>query len=91
MFTFFQINCIRFFYTGVTSDLTKRINQHKSGDFEGFTKRYNVKKLLYYDTFSNINNAIDAEKRIKKWRREWKIDLIRETNPKFRDLGEDLF
>lgn len=79
------------FYTGMTSDLSSRIGKHKAGDYEGFTKRYSVKKLLYFDTFSNVNDAIDAEKRIKKWRRDWKIDLIREKNSKFRDLSEDLF
>lgn len=79
------------FYTGMTSNLVKRIGQHKDGDFKGFTKKYNVKKLLYYDTFSNVNDAINAEKKIKKWKREWKVDLIREKNSMFRDLSKDLF
>jgi putative endonuclease len=68
-------------YTGVTNDLIKRVHQHKESLMYGFTKRYNLKKLVYYEIFSNIREAIKREKAIKKWRREWKIDLIEKMNP----------
>ena len=81
-------------YVGVTSDLTRRAWQHKSGAVEGFTKRYDVHRLVHAEFHAMMADAILREKRIKKWRRAWKIRLIQETNPDWRDLrkagqGED--
>lgn len=74
-------------YTGITSDLSKRINQHKTGELEGFTKKYFVKKLVYCEEFENAEYAIKREKAIKKWNRDWKINLIERSNPDWNDLS----
>lgn len=73
-------------YTGVTSDLLKRVFEHKEGLIEGFTKKYNVKKLVYYEIFENIEDAIAREKQIKAGSRKKKLALINSTNPTFGDL-----
>ncbi len=78
-------------YVGVTSDLTRRVWQHKSGVAEGFTKRYSVHRLVHAKFYSTMADAILREKRIKKWRRAWKIRLIQETNLDWRDLREVMF
>ena len=75
-------------YTGVTSIITERIWQHKNDMVEGFTKKYNVKILVYYEVHDNADSAINREKQIKKWRRAWKIKLIEKKNPGWRDLYE---
>ncbi|MDE2001257.1 MAG: GIY-YIG nuclease family protein [Patescibacteria group bacterium] len=75
-------------YTGVTSDLQKRIYEHKNKIIPGFTSKYNVNKLVYYDTFSSPQEAISAEKKIKGWTRVKKINLIKQNNPEFRELSE---
>ncbi len=77
-------------YTGVTSNLIKRVWEHKQGFVEGFTKKYQVKRLVYYETYTDRESAFLREKRIKKWRRAWKIRLIEEENPEWRDLYEDV-
>ena len=77
-------------YTGVTSDLVKRVWEHKEGVVEGFTKRYDVKRLVYYEVHENPEAAITREKRIKKWKRAWKIRLIEEDNPDWSDLYKEL-
>lgn len=68
-------------YTGVTSNLNRRIHEHKTGEGSIFASKYNCKFLLYYQFFEDIESAIHREKRIKKWNREWKDDLIKELNP----------
>ena len=68
-------------YVGVTSDLVKRIWQHKGGVVEGFTKKYQLKRLVYYEQHENAESAIRREKRLKEWKREWKIALIEKGNP----------
>lgn len=68
-------------YVGVTSDLARRVWEHKSGVADGFTKRYGVRRLVHAEFHSTMEDAILREKRIKKWRRAWKIGLIRESNP----------
>ena len=73
-------------YTGVTSNLIKRIYEHRQGLVDGFTKKYNIKKLVYYEVFDNIENAIIREKQIKAGSRKKKTDLIESTNPDFKDL-----
>ena len=74
------------FYIGVTSNLKNRIADHKNGVGSVFTKRYNLEDLIYYEDFPDILQAIDREKQLKKWHREWKINLIRSVNPDMKDL-----
>jgi putative endonuclease len=73
-------------YTGVTSDLVKRTWQHRNGAFDGFSKKYGTKRLVYYQIFGDIPDAIAREKQLKKWRRQWKIELIETDNPCWDDL-----
>ncbi len=77
-------------YTGVTSDLVGRVYQHKNKLIEGFTKKYNVTKLVYFEEYNNINQAIAREKQIKGWIRKKKIALIQSMNPDFRDFYDDI-
>jgi putative endonuclease len=77
-------------YIGVTSDLVKRVYEHKNKLVEGFTKRYDVHLLVYYEETSNVESAIAREKQLKKWNRQWKINLIEQTNPNWNDLYTDL-
>jgi putative endonuclease len=79
----------RVLYTGVTVNLMARVLQHKGGETEGFTKRYHVNRLMYYETFQYVNNAIARETEIKKWRREKKVALIERDNPLWDDLAAD--
>jgi putative endonuclease len=76
-------------YTGVTSNLERRVMQHKQGLLDGFTKEYEVNRLVYFEGFGEVREAISREKQIKRWRREKKLTLIKGMNPKFRDLSED--
>ncbi|MEE9552739.1 MAG: GIY-YIG nuclease family protein [candidate division Zixibacteria bacterium] len=77
-------------YIGITSDLKKRVYEHKNDLAEGFTKKYLVHRLVYFDSTSDVNAAITREKQLKKWKRQWKIDLIEKDNPDWRDLYDDL-
>ena len=77
-------------YVGVTSDLPQRIWSHKQGAVEGFAKKHDLKRLVWYRVFDSMEEAIRREKQMKKWNREWKIDLVREMNPRWKDLYEDL-
>jgi putative endonuclease len=74
-------------YIGVTSDIYDRVHQHKNGAFEGFSKRFNCTRLLYYEAHESINQSIAREKQLKGWRREKKLNLIRTQNPEFKDLA----
>ena len=77
-------------YIGVTSDLVKRVYEHKNSFVDSFTKRYNLKRLVYYEVYEDIVSAIEREKRLKNWKREWKIALIEEDNKLWRDLYNDI-
>ena len=77
-------------YIGITNDLTRRIYEHKSGNIEGFTKKYSVDKLVYFETTNDVNTAILREKILKKWKRQWKIELIEKINPNWNDLSKNL-
>lgn len=77
-------------YTGVTSNLIRRIFEHKSGLITGFTQKYNVHRLVWFEAFSEIESAIQREKQIKKWNRSWKHRLIEESNPHWDDLYPSL-
>ncbi len=77
-------------YVGVTSNLMQRMHQHRSGLIEGFAKDYGVTRLVWFETGGSMEAAILREKQIKKWNRQWKIDLIERDNPDWRDLAVDL-
>jgi len=77
-------------YTGVTDSLLRRVFEHKQGLTEGFTKKYNVKKLVFSESFTNPNDAIASEKKIKGWSRKKKIELIESKNPRWKDLSIEL-
>jgi putative endonuclease len=76
------------FYTGVTSNLTSRMLDHKEGTGSAFTSAYKCYYLMYYEDYTDVRNAIAREKQLKKWRRAWKIELIRKENPELKDLAE---
>jgi putative endonuclease len=77
-------------YIGVTNNLEGRVWEHKNKVYKGFTSKYKVNKLVYYETYNDISEAIDREKQLKKWNREWKIKLIEENNPEWEDLYNNL-
>jgi len=78
------------FYTGVTNDLIRRVHEHKSEAVDGFTKKYNIKILVYYEVYNNIEEAINREKLIKKWRRKIKMEAIEKMNPDWEDLYNEI-
>lgn len=77
-------------YVGVTNDLLRRVSEHRAGAVNGFTKKYGVKTLVWYELTESIESAITREKQIKKWNRAWKIELIEKANPGWRDLYPEL-
>jgi putative endonuclease len=77
-------------YVGVTSDVVRRAHQHKTKAAQGFTQRYNINKLVYFETFDDPISAITREKQLKKWNREWKLQLIERENPGWIDLSHTL-
>ena len=76
-------------YIGVTNDLERRMFEHKNKLVDGFTKKYGLDRLIYFETYQYINDAIKREKNMKKWKRQWKINLIEEENPTWKDLSKD--
>ncbi len=78
-------------YIGVTNDLVRRMNEHRQALVKGFTQKYKVKRLIYYEETSSIEAAIEREKQIKGWRRERKLALVKSVNPRYEDLAEDWF
>ena len=77
-------------YVGVTNDLVRRVYEHKNELADGFTKRYGLKSLVYYETLDGQVEAISREKQLKNWKREWKFDLIEKANPEWRDVYPDI-
>ena len=77
-------------YVGVTSDLIKRVYEHKHGLADGFTKKYKIHRLVYFEMHEDMNAAITREKQIKKWNRAWKLELIEKNNPAWKDLYESI-
>jgi putative endonuclease len=77
-------------YVGVTSDLVKRVYEHKNKLADGFTKKYNLHKLVHYEIFDSIEDAIKREKQLKNWRRDWKIELVTKNNPQWEDLASTI-
>ena len=77
-------------YVGVTGDLIRRVYEHKTKPVDSFTKRYNLEKLVYFEVYDTARSAIQREKNIKHWRRDWKVSLIAESNSEWRDLYLDI-
>lgn len=77
-------------YVGITNNLLERVNQHKAKTIDGFTKKYNIDKLVYYEQAEDVSSAIEREKQIKKWNRKWKLNLIEKHNPEWEDLYQKL-
>ena len=77
-------------YIGVTNDLIRRVAEHKSKVIESFTEKYDVARLVYFEQFDDPENAINREKRLKKWNRAWKLRLIEEGNPEWKDLYDEI-
>ncbi|HRR44735.1 MAG TPA: GIY-YIG nuclease family protein [Mesotoga sp.] len=78
------------FYIGVTNNLFRRVQEHKNKTVEGFTNKYNCTIVVYYEFFERISDAIRREKQLKSWKREWKLQLIKERNPDLQDLWEEI-
>jgi len=78
----------RVLYIGVTNDLERRMYEHRNKMVDGFTKRYNLTKLVYFEETSDVRSAIEREKQLKNWHRDWKINLINQFNPNWNDLSE---
>jgi len=78
-------------YVGVTSNLENRVDEHKQGVFKGFTEKYKVKDLVYFEIFGDIGEAIIREKQLKKWNRQWKMRIIEKDNPEWLDLSIETF
>ena len=79
------------FYIGITNYLLRRVKEHKQGHSKSFTKKYNLMKLVYYELTNDITIAIKREKQLKRWRKQWKIDLIEQVNPNWEDLYHDIY
>ena len=77
------------FYIGVTGNLPKRVWEHKNKIVKSFTKKYNIDRLVYYELTDSVETALNREKQLKRWHRDWKINLIKEMNPQFKDLSLD--
>jgi putative endonuclease len=88
-YVYIMTNKSRTLYVGMTNNLERRVWEHKQKISEGFTKRYNITLLVYYEAYSDVRDAIAREKQVKDWRREKKIALIETLNPTWRDLSED--
>ncbi|NGP90237.1 GIY-YIG nuclease family protein [Fodinibius halophilus] len=86
-YVYIMSNISKMIYTGMTNSLTRRVREHKEKVNEGFTKRYNIHRLVYYEEFQDVREAIAREKEIKGWRREKKVALIEKVNPKWKDLA----
>ncbi len=78
-------------YIGLTNDLERRILQHKNKTFKGFTEKYDVHLLVYFEDFESYQEAYSRERQMKKWKREWKLNLIEKDNPSWKDLSEDWY
>ena len=77
-------------YIGVTNDLARRASQHRTGSGSAFAAKYGVNKLVWYESYNDVNDAIRREKQLKKWERRWKLELIERMNPEWNDLYEEL-
>lgn len=89
-YVYIMTNKSKTFYTGVTNNLLRRVSEHKAKIVPGFTSKYNINQLVFYESFTDIKDAITAEKKIKGWGRKKKIALIESGNPDWKDLSTDL-
>ena len=89
-YVYIMTNNSKTLYIGITSNLHRRVYEHKQKLVNGFTKKYNIDKLIYYEITNDVNAAISREKQIKRWRKEKKIKLIEDFNPEWRDLNVEL-
>ena len=87
-YVYIMTNQSRTLYIGFTNNIRRRVHEHKTGQTEGFTNRYNMKTLVYFESFNDPSHGIAREKQIKNWRREKKLRLIEEENPEWRDLSD---
>jgi len=78
-------------YVGVTNNLERRVYEHKNKLVDGFTKKYGLDKLVYFEETNNVRDALEREKQLKHWKRKWKMDLIEKDNPEWEDLTKSLF
>jgi putative endonuclease len=90
-YTYIMTNRSGTLYVGVTNDLERRVFEHKSKLVRGFTSKYNIDRLIYYEATSDVHAAIAREKRLKGWTRRKKLDLVRSMNPRFTDLSDDWY
>jgi putative endonuclease len=90
-FVYIMTNKSKTLYTGVTDNLIRRVAEHKQGTIKGFTSKYQINKLVYFESGNNINEALYREKQIKGWLRKKKVALIEPENPEWKDLSEDWF
>jgi putative endonuclease len=90
-FVYIMTNKSKTLYTGVTDNLIRRVAEHKQGIIKGFTSKYQINKLVYFESGNNINEALYREKQIKGWLRKKKVALIEPENPEWKDLSEDWF
>jgi len=90
-FVYIMTNYSRTLYIGVTNNLARRVQEHKSKKTKGFTEKYNIDKLVYFEQTDNVVSAIEREKQLKKWRREKKIRLIEKSNPLWLDLSDEMY
>jgi putative endonuclease len=88
-YVYIMSNHSRILYTGFTSDLVTRVRKHKVKVYDGFTKKYNITQLVWYEAANDVRAAIEREKQIKDWRRSKRVELIRKMNPTWRDLSDD--
>lgn len=88
-YVYLMTNKSKTLYTGVTNNLVKRVYEHKNKIIKGFTTKYNINKLVYFEIFSDVTNAIAREKQIKGWLRKKKIELIESVNPEWKDLTDE--
>ncbi len=88
-YIYIMTNRSRTFYVGITNNLEQRVYEHKQKLIDGFTKRYNISRLVYYEVFTDVRDAIAREKQVKDWRREKKIALIESLNPTWKDLSTE--
>ncbi|MCL4548061.1 MAG: GIY-YIG nuclease family protein [Bacteroidetes bacterium] len=90
-YVYIMTNKSKTLYVGVTNDLKRRVYEHKEKLLDGFTKKYNITKLVYFEETSDINSAIKREKQLKNWHRDWKINLIESVNKDWADLAKDWY
>jgi putative endonuclease len=90
-YVYIMTNRSRTLYTGITNNLERRVLEHKRGQIDGFTQKYRINRLIFFETTSNVIDAIKREKQIKSWTRAKKIELIEKINPEWHDLSEDWY